>query len=82
MAFLQANVHFQAALHQAKAWKTSSQLNKRSLFKAEAKIEKLEAELAEKQKELEEAQARNVELLDEKRMPLTGIWILKISRIL
>lgn len=62
-----ANVHFQAALHQAKSWKTSSQLNKKDLAKAEAKVEKLEADLADKHKVLEEAQERNVELQDEKK---------------
>lgn len=61
LIYPQANIQFQA-----RSWKTSSQLKKKDLAKAEAKIEKLEAQLAEKQKELEVAQARNVKLQDEK----------------
>lgn len=64
---MQANAHFQGAIHQAKAWKSSYESTKASLDEANAKIAVLEAKQVSTSADLEEARAKIVVLTDEKK---------------
>lgn len=63
---LQANTHFQGAIHQAKAWRTNYETTEKELDEAKAKVSALEAKLGSTEADLEEAHAKIVVLNNEK----------------
>ena len=71
---LQANAHFQGAIHQAKAWKVGLEDANKKLEEANQKIEALEAQLASSTSDLETARAENVILKAQKEKAFDG-WM-------
>lgn len=67
---MQANIHFQAALQQAKSWKTQAEKHKKDLNVSMAKLEEAQEAIKEKDELFAKAQAELVGAREEKEVAI------------